>query len=218
MPALSNALTAIARTLQGAACVASGSMAPGRKSKSGTAVQRNSSLNSTSPSRRLPSWFSTMAQSAEPSLIEAMASPDVVILTSTTKAWVGAMQMLQQGREIGADDVVADRHDDAPLLLRERTEGLLLRRGQLTRRREEVRAVGREADEARRAVEQAAAQRLFQAPDLQAHGRLAQVGAAAARVKLARSVTSTKASTAAASNINHIHLLSLKHLRPLFSQ
>ena len=83
--------------------------------------------------------------------------------------------MLQEGREIGADDVMADRHGDAPLLLREGGEGLLLRRDQLTRGSEEVRTVGREADEARRAIEQAATQCLFQAPNLQADGRLARI-------------------------------------------
>ena len=91
------------------------------------------------------------------------------------EAGIGGVHAPQQAGQIVADHVVADADREAALLGRERADRRLMRGDQIARGGQEDVAVGREPHEARRAVDQAAAELLLEPLDLQADRRLRRV-------------------------------------------
>ncbi len=81
----------------------------------------------------------------------------------------------QQHRQFGADDIVADPDGQAPLLGNKGVQRMTMGLDQAARRIEEQAALGRQADQPRRPLEQAAAETFLQPFNAQADRRLGRV-------------------------------------------
>jgi hypothetical protein len=88
---------------------------------------------------------------------------------------LGMAHALQQQRQLGAHDVMADADHESALFQPERAERAVMGGDEMARRHEKGIAVGRQPHQPRRPLQQPPAERVLQPLDLQAHSRLGRV-------------------------------------------